>query len=258
MQILLPPSEGKQGPTRGKALDLSTLSHHELTEARAAVLDELIAVSAQPEATKILKVAPGLGDAVAANTSLRTAPTATAEKIYRGVLYDALGAADLDTAARRRMSRRVLIFSALFGVLRTSDRIPAYRLSGSVSLPGIGPLARFWRAQLEQNLQATGLVIDCRSASYAAMWTPPPERHLPVRVFREVGGERTVVSHMAKHSRGLVARALCEDAADPKRPADVADLLNGYFGTHQVTTATGIPVELRVELGEHTIDVITS
>lgn len=258
MHILLPPSEGKHAPGRGKPLDLSSLSHPELSAARAAVLDELVSVSARPDATKVLKVAAGLADTVAANTRLHTAPTAAAERIYTGVLYDALAPGMLDTAGRRRMSRRVLIFSALFGVLRTSDRIPAYRLSGSVSLPEIGAIARFWRPALESALRSSGLIIDCRSASYAAMWAPPPERHLPVRVFREASGVRTVVSHMAKHTRGLVARAFCEEASDPKKPGDLVDLLNAYFDAREVTTATGIVVNVRVELGDGSIDVITS
>lgn len=258
MHILLPPSEGKHVPVRGKPLELERLGHPELTDARSAVLDALIAASARPDAIKVLKVAAGLSETVTANTRLRSAPTAPAERIYSGVLYDALDPRSLPAAARRRMSRRVLIFSALFGVLRTGDRIPAYRLSGAVSLPGTGGLGRFWRSQLSPALHPTGLLVDCRSSSYAAMWAPPADRHLPVRVFRESDGERTVVSHMAKHSRGLVARALCEEPSDPGTPGDLVDLLNGYFATRQVTTATGTVVDVRVELGDRSIDVVTS
>ncbi|WP_134322082.1 YaaA family protein [Cumulibacter soli] len=258
MRILLPPSEGKFAPVRGKPLDLFRLSHGELTEARAAVLDELIAVSGRADATKILKVGAGLTDAVAANVGLRAAPTAPAKQVYNGVLFDALDEQSLQGPERARMTRRVLIFSALFGVLRTSDRIPAYRLSGSVTLPGIGGIAKFWRQHLGETLTPSGLIVDCRSASYAAMWSPDPAKHLPVRVFRESNGERTVVSHMAKHSRGLVARALCQEATEPRTPGEAVDLLNGYFAATEVKTATGAPVDVRVELGDASIDVITS
>ncbi|MFV0533434.1 MAG: YaaA family protein [Cumulibacter sp.] len=258
MRILLPPSEGKFSPIRGKPLDLAGLSHPELINAREAVLDELIAVSGRADATKILKVGAGQTDAVAANARLRTAPTAPAKRVYNGVLFDALDEQSLQGPERTRMTRRILIFSALFGVLRTSDRIPPYRLSGSVALPAIGGIAKFWRQHLEETLRPTGLIVDCRSAAYAAMWSPDPAKHLPVRVFRESDGERTVVSHMAKHSRGLVARALCQEPAEPRTASDAADLLNGYFAATKVKTAAGAPVDVRVELGDGSIDVITS
>jgi uncharacterized protein len=56
-------------------------------------------------------------------------------------------------------------------------------------------------------------VVDCRSGSYAAAWLPAADaarRYLAVRVFTEVAGRRTVVSHLAKHTRGQVARLLLE------------------------------------------------
>ncbi|WP_153506046.1 YaaA family protein [Cumulibacter manganitolerans] len=258
MLILLPPSEGKTAPRRGAPLDLEALYLPALAEAREAVIDTLVEVSARDDATRLLKVSPGLADVVRANTGLRTAPAARAAQIYTGVLYDALDVASLDSAARRRAARRILVFSALLGPIRLTDRIPAYRLSGSVTLPGLGPLASYWRSRLQDAIDPRGLVIDCRSSAYAAMWQPPSGRHLPVRVFREAGGERTVVSHMAKHTRGLVARALCEDAADPRRPGDLVELLGAYFASHEVATAAGAPVDVRVELGEGTVDVITS
>lgn len=258
MLILLPPSEGKHAPVRGKPLDLSTLSHPELMTARSTVLDELIEVSGGVDATKQLKVGKGLADVVRANTLLRTAPTAPAEQAYTGVLYEALDSASLDAAARRRMSRRLLIFSALFGVLRPTDRIPAYRLAAGVSLPAIGGVARFWRPHLQDALSAKGLVVDCRSAAYAAMWAPPAEEHLPVRVLREVDGQRSVVSHMAKQTRGYVARALCLESSTPRSAGDLVELLNSYFQANPVTTAAGEPVAVRVELSERTLDVITS
>ena len=92
----------------------------------------------------------GLGatqrDLVALDARLRTSATARAERIYTGVLYDALGLGTLSPAARRRATSRVAIVSSLFGLLRPSDRIPSYRLSGDTSLPGLGPVAGVWRS----------------------------------------------------------------------------------------------------------------
>jgi len=231
--ILLPPSEGKTAPARGKALDLETLAFPELTPARTRVLDALVDLcSADPQQAA---AALGLGatqlDLVARNTDLRTAPTARADRVYSGVLYDALDVETFSPAARRRATGRVAVTSALFGLVRPGDRIPAYRLSGDTTLPGLGPVAGVWREALGAAVTAglgRGLLVDLRSSTYAAFWRPPAElapRVATVRVLHEVGGTRKVVSHFNKATKGRLVRALLEDGRDPRKPADLADVL---------------------------------
>jgi cytoplasmic iron level regulating protein YaaA (DUF328/UPF0246 family) len=84
-----------------------------------------------------------------------------------------------------------------------------------VDLPGVGPLAAAWRdplaAELDPRALAGDLVVDCRSAAYLAAWRPPRAVHeqwVQVRVLREVDGRRSVVSHHAKHTRGVLTRHL--------------------------------------------------
>ena len=202
--VLLPPSETKwAGPRRGTSLDLGTLTHPGLTAAREQVLDRLIEVSARPDAPEVLGAGASLADVVAANTTLRTRPTAKAAQIYTGVLYDALDLPTLPAAA----ARKVLVFSALWGVLQPRDRVPGYRLSMGTTLPGVGPLASFWRPRLTEVLDPAGVVVDCRSSAYAAAWVP--DAHTAARTvgIRVLSGGK-VVSHAAKHTRGLVARHL--------------------------------------------------
>ena len=125
MLVLLPPSEGKTAPRRGKALVLDGPSFPGLTDTRRSVLAALVAASAEPDALSVLDVPPTLGDEVAHNRFLATAPTAPAAAVYSGVLYAALDLAGLDTAARRRANRWLVVTSALFGAVRPTDRIPA-------------------------------------------------------------------------------------------------------------------------------------
>lgn len=237
------------------------MSFPDLTTARSRVLNALIDTSARSDALKILKVADGLAQTVQANQHLLYAPTAATSQIYNGVLYDALNVRSLEPAAKRRATRSVVISSALWGALRLTDQIPAYRLSMGVALPGIGPLGSFWKGQLTQVLDPvsrSGLIVDCRSSTYAVSWRPHVDRSLAVRVFREVRGVRTVVSHMAKHARGLIARALLSESSAPRTAADAVDLLNAYFAAHEVATATGEVVAIKVELATGALEVITS
>jgi hypothetical protein len=241
--ILLPPSEGKAAAATGPPLELGALSFGELTTHRERVLDALAHVSAGPGALAALGVAPGLAQQVARNVGLRAAPAQAASRVYTGVLYEALGLRTLSRGPRARAEASVLVVSALFGVLRPGDRIPAYRLSMDVELAGIGPLAASWRPQLEPVIAAAagdGLVIDCRSATYAAAWRPAPahaERLVHVRVLREHAGQRTVVSHMAKQTRGAVARRLLTTRRRLDRVPDVVAALRAEFTVETVPPA---------------------
>ena len=223
MLILLPPSEGKTPARRGKPLDLGALSSPKLGHARRQVLDALVELCrADPDrARATLGLAPGLADLVDRNADLPTAPTARADHVYSGVLYDALDLPSLPADARRRATSRVAVVSSLFGMVRPGDRIPAYRLSGDASLPGLGPVAGVWRAHLGGAVREAlgpGLLVDLRSTTYAAFWRPEPDltrRVVTVRVLHESGGRRTVVSHFNKATKGRLVRGLLEDGANP-------------------------------------------
>ena len=164
---------------------------------------------------------PGWPTWSAATPTSPTAPTARADHVYSGVLYDALGLPGLPADARRRATSRVAVVSSLFGLVRPGDRIPAYRLSGDASLPGLGPVAGVWRAALGGRCarpSVRGLLVDLRSTTYAGFWRPEPDlarRVVTVRVLHEAGGRRTVVSHFNKATKGRLVRGLLEDGANP-------------------------------------------
>jgi cytoplasmic iron level regulating protein YaaA (DUF328/UPF0246 family) len=235
MLILLPPSEGKAAAAEGAPLDLESLSFPVLTPVRERVLETLIRVSGQRNALSVLALAPGLAPQVERNRHLRGAPAQAAERVYTGVLYEALGLTTLPPAARARAEQSVLIVSALFGLLRPSDGVPAYRLSMDIAIARIGPLARLWRTVLDPVITTEagdGPIVDCRSATYAAAWKPSRElagRVLHVRVLQERAGTRTVVSHMAKKTRGEVARALLVSRRTIARVEDVPAALRAAF-----------------------------
>lgn len=233
MLILLPPSEGKSVPRRGKPLDLGSLSFPVLHGPRAEVLEALVALCADgtADAGSVLGLGPTQAGEVARNAELSAAPTARADQVYSGVLYEALDLASLEGAARRRATSRLAIASGLFGLLRPADRIPAYRLSGSVSLPGIGPVAGHWGRHLAPAVEeaaGSGLVVDLRSGGYAPFWRPTSSdlrRVVTLRVLHEVDGRRKVVSHFNKATKGRLVRDLLDDGSAPRTPARFAELV---------------------------------
>lgn len=230
MLILLPPSEGKTAARRGKPLDLGTLDFPALTAPREQVVDALVELcEGDPEvAAKTLGVGTTQLALVELNRTLRTAPTQRADQVYTGVLYDALGVATLSPAAKRRATARLAVTSSLFGLVRPSDRIPAYRLSGDTTLPGLGGVAATWREHLGPVITETagsGLLVDLRSGTYVSFWRPAGVRTATVRVLHEHQGKRKVVSHFNKATKGRIVRALLESGADPRTPARLAAAL---------------------------------
>jgi cytoplasmic iron level regulating protein YaaA (DUF328/UPF0246 family) len=233
--VLLPPSEGKTAPAVGAPLELTTLSHPDLTDQRRAVLEALAKLSAHPDAPRVLGVGTSLAAEVERNTRLLTDPAGPASSVYTGVLYAAAGLDILpDDDARARAARSVRVVSALWGLVAPADHIPAYRLSMGVDLPGVGALARVWRPVLSAELDTAApdrLLVDCRSAAYAAAWRPPAgSAWVTVRVLREVAGRRSVVSHHAKHTRGLLTRHLLVRSTEPRTPEDLLDAARELVG----------------------------
>jgi cytoplasmic iron level regulating protein YaaA (DUF328/UPF0246 family) len=256
--ILLPPSEGKTAPRRGRSLDLAALSSPGLTATRRRVLDALVGLC-QDDAEKaaaVLGLGPSQRDLVERNAVLEHATTARADAVYSGVLYDALDFATLSPAARRRAASRVAVTSALFGLVRPGDRIPAYRLSGDASLPGLGSVAGAWRESLGDAVTEAvgrGLLVDLRSGTYAAFWRPTGEssrRVATVRVLHEAGGRRTVVSHFNKATKGRIVRALLVQGTVPRTPEALADALGALGWIVEIGEPTARGTRLDVVVSE--------
>jgi len=216
MLVLLPPSEGKARPEGGGPVDLEALVFAaELGGKRAELIE-------------------------AFDPSLRDAPAAPAFEVYTGVLFGRLELSKLSLKARGR----VLIASALWGVVRPDDRIPYYKFPPKTRLEGIGAPNAYWRPALAAALpdEEGELVVDMRSGAYAAAWKPKRATLLAVRAFTEEGGQRKAVSHMAKAVRGDVARVLLEEKKAPGDPESAAAIVEAAGFT--------------VELSDGNLDVI--
>jgi uncharacterized protein len=235
--VLLPPSEGKAASGRGAPLKPESLSLPGLAGARAAILDELVelCLADEDKAREVLGLSEGLRGEIAKNAELRTAGARPAGQIYTGVLYDALDLASLDTSAKKRAARSLLVFSGLWGAVRVTDRIPSYRCSMGVKLPGVGALGTHWRTPMASALPEAagdGLVLDLRSSAYAGAWKPKGEiagRTATVRVLH--APTRKVVSHFNKATKGRIVRSLLSAGATPKGPAQLVEALRdlGYM-----------------------------
>lgn len=242
--VLLPPSETKLDGGAGPPLRLEELSHPELDPLRKMLVDEVVELAADLGASRAaLRISATQSAEIARNAALRTAPTMPALHRYTGVLYDALDVRSLKGASAARARQRLAVGSALFGLLRATDPIPAYRLSAGSALPGRPTLATRWKPLLGPVLAAIAegeLVVDLRSGSYAALARVPGGVTVTVLAERP-DGDRSVVSHLNKAHKGRLARLLAGTRAEPSDATAVA-VLARRAGMRVERTGPGLTV----------------
>jgi hypothetical protein len=266
MRFLLPPSETKVRGGDGALLNLDALSFDALSGARQQVMAAVELLATSPDlAAKVLKIGPKNLAELEANRQLRASPTLPAIDRYDGTLFDALkgiepavagGAVNpLSSLAKGRLAEHVFIQSALFGLVSAGDMIPAYRLSGTSSLPKVS-LKRLW-AEAHQGVWAElagggakagpHMVFDLRSKSYADL-APLPDAvdWVWVEVVHEApDGGRKPMNHFNKKAKGVLVRAALQAKSMPKTLEELA------------VVALTVGLELEVPKADRTAVLVT-
>jgi uncharacterized protein len=222
--LLLPPSEGKApGGTGRWATDDGRFP--ELAKARhevaAALADAMVDDKAAARITALR--GPAAEAARSANRAAVGAPALPAWQRYTGVVWDHLDPTTLKGAARRRAAA-VLAVSALGGVWAFDDLVPDYKCAIGHRLPGVGPLAAFWRQHA-----APALASACAGA---VVWDLLPTAHRRAVDLGGAGAARVIrveprtpagraVGHDAKAVKGGFARFVLEAGASATRPATI-------------------------------------
>jgi hypothetical protein len=278
MRILLPPSAGKTTKESTNHLQLEKLWQAEhLTQTRRQLINDVQNTALLADAAQIFKLGPKNAHEISQNLEIYDAPALAAWQLYDGVLYEAAkfaqifsyGAcaqdgqgqggqsqADQSQGLQRQLEELTLVFSALFGPVRLTDLITPHRLSGSVKLPGQGSVASIWSKALKELLtqQLSGhVVVDLRSSEYGAMYRPACggeclTLNIAVAKVNPATGKRSVVSHWAKHTRGLLAGALLRAVAAGQLAAsdgDVDEILQVAAGLEGVKEVEITPLDAR-------------
>ena len=194
MLILLPPSEKKKSATGSEKFDLSSL----------VFASELSDTRIQATANQV------------------TSQTSPAIEIYDGVLYQGLNWKTLSATEQKRANSKVLIVSAIFGLVKPLDQIFSYKEKIDNKL---------WRDSIAKVAAkySDELIIDCRSSTYKGVWPINPANTVEVRIFQVVAGERKVITHMSKKYRGELTRHLLAQPTEPVTPADLQRMAAQLF-----------------------------
>lgn len=245
MLILLPPSETKrEGGVQGATLDLSLLGFPPLRKPRKVVIAALRKLGRnQKSMAAALHLGPTQHFEVLRNRELGTSPTLPALDRYTGVLYDALDAQSLPAQARGFAEEHLVIHSALFGLLRAGDPIPAYRLSHDSRLPEL-PLKRLWADPVAAVLNGRReLLLDLRSEAYVSLGPAAGPDSYFVRVVSEgADGTRRALNHFNKKGKGELVRAILLAGIDHGS----VDSLLGWAAASGVRLGRGADRELEL------------
>ncbi|KGA16276.1 hypothetical protein GM50_14880 [freshwater metagenome] len=164
---------------------------------------------------------------------------APAISVYSGVLYKALDYPTLSASAKARCEKSVVIISAKYGAISPSDRIEFYKekIINAVMRPVVEKKLAPYKKDL---------IIDCRSSTYQAVWSAPADVTVAIRASTVVDGERKVITHMSKKTRGEVTRALLVSRTTPKTVEDIYAIISEKFPCALTPPKDGEPWILEV------------
>lgn len=154
-----------------------------------------------------------------------------AAHIFDGDVYKTLEMATLREDAEVDAARRLRILSGLYGVLRPTDDVCAYRLEMGRKLPGhpAGTLYKFWGTRIAEALVQdakdleTDTLLNLASDEYFKSVDRNalgPLRVVSPRFEEERKGVRKMISFSAKRARGAMARWVLENGY--AKPGDLA------------------------------------
>ena len=208
MKILLAPSETKKsGGTEPFKLD--TLLFKSLLPQRTKLLHTYINVLQQGD-MQVLSKMFGIkkeADILKHKKDIIHELTMKAIKRYTGVAFDYLGYNELDTSAQTYIDKNVILFSNLFGPIRSSDLIPEYKLKQGEAVGEI-KTEKFYHehsAQLMEEYLQNDEILDLRAGFYDKFYKPTK----PYTTLKFIKDGK-VVSHWAKAYRGIVLREIAK------------------------------------------------
>ena len=140
--------------------------------------------------------------------SLKNKPSMKAIQRYNGVAFDALSYNSLNSKEQSYIDNNVILFSNLFGPIKASDKIPDYKYKQGAKLPKIN-VEKFYKDNFTKDLDVYigDEIIDLRAGFYEKFYSPKNATIITMKFLKD----GKVVSHWAKHYRGMVLNTLAKN-----------------------------------------------
>ena len=209
MKILLAPAETKREGGDFSSYNQDNFAYHEFFEVRDKIVqnyDNYITNTPINELSKWFGLKK-LSECEKYRHTILTKPTMKAILRYTGVAFDALGYESLDEETQEYCDKNIILFSNLFGPIKASDLIPDYKFKQGTVLETIDVIKEY--KENTKNFLDNDLgeeVVDLRAGFYDKFYKP----NMSVITYKFLKDGK-VVSHWAKHYRGLVVKELAKN-----------------------------------------------
>lgn len=221
MFILIPPSEGKNSSDDELKFSLEKLSFNSLNVSRTKIIEYLRENNLSRENyASIFDISSRNYEKInAINSKIENSKVLSSIERYTGVLYDYLDYSNLDEVVKNKFNNSVVIFSALFGLLRPEDKIPNYKLKMATKLFDKKKLSKYW------NIAITSVLKELLNDQIVCNLLPnefmlafdtkkiTPRYELTFSFLQENKlGELKSITHWTKALRGSLIRYLLTQA----------------------------------------------
>lgn len=252
MLILLSPAKNLD---EGRAAGKASTSPRFLDQA-----EELISVMrdwSEAEIADLMKVSTNiaqLNSARVASWSRVSGKSQAAADMFDGDVYKTLEMATLDKGTRAEAALRLRVLSGLYGLLRPTDDVCAYRLEMGRKLPGhsAGTLYKFWGTKIADALIQdaadiqSDTILNLASDEYSKSVDRKrlqQLRFISPRFEEDRNGVRKMISFTAKRARGAMARWVLENGCT--RAEELASFDVGGYAFDPETSTAERPVFLK-------------
>ena len=208
MKILLAPAETKREGGSESSYCLENFYFKEFSQTRDEVVshyEEFLKISSIEKLSKWFGL-KNMKECEKYSQSIMQKPTMKAIQRYTGVAFDALDYDTLLPIEQQYCDENVILFSNLFGPLKADDFIPDYKFKQGEELPNIDVINKY-KIAIKDTLDTYlgDEVIDLRAGFYEKFYKPTAQT-ITFKFLKD----GKVVSHWAKHYRGLIVRELAQ------------------------------------------------
>lgn len=204
----------------------------------------------EADIANLMKVSPKIAQLNAerfSSWSRQSGAAQAAADMFDGDVYKTLEMATLGDSTRAESVRRLRILSGLYGLLRPTDDVCAYRLEMGRKVPGhpAGTLYKFWGTKIAdaivkdaQKIQ-TDTVLNLASDEYSKSVDRAALGKLRLvspRFEEERNGVQKIISFSAKRARGAMARWVLENGYTKPHEIEQFDV-GGYAYDKEASTS---------------------
>jgi cytoplasmic iron level regulating protein YaaA (DUF328/UPF0246 family) len=206
MKILLAPAETKKGGGSFAPYCRDNFYFKDLFDSQDKVVkdyDKLIQSCNIEELSKWFGL-KNLKECEKYSRSILDQPTMKAIQRYTGVAFEAFDYNNLNLKQQQYCDENIILFSNLFGILKADDLIANYKYKQGAILPNID-VAKYYNKHIKDVLDnyLGDEIIDLRATYYNKFYKPTA----PTVTYKFLKGGK-VVSHWAKHYRGIVVKEI--------------------------------------------------